>query len=251
VVDQQFATPELAALYDELHPAGERNDFRFYLPLVMAAPSVLDVGCGTGELLRIARAQGHRGRLAGIDPADAMLDRARQCPDIDWILGEVSSIARDQAFDLIVMTGHAFQVLLDDDELRAALSAIRSLLTAGGHFVFETRNPAAQEWLRWTPDRAVDVVRANGSLVRMAHEVHTPVVGELVSFTTTFSSPDWEAPRRSHSMLRFLGVDALASLLADTRLEIEVQVGDWDARPLTAASPEIITIARPAPRSVR
>ncbi len=59
-----FTDAEQAALYDLLHPPGERNDFRFYLPLIMEAESVLDVGCGTGALLHMAREAGHSGRLA-------------------------------------------------------------------------------------------------------------------------------------------------------------------------------------------
>jgi len=35
----------------------------------MAAPSVLDVGCGTGAMLHEARQLGHVGRLCGLDPA--------------------------------------------------------------------------------------------------------------------------------------------------------------------------------------
>ena len=54
------------------------QDFGFYLPLVMSARSVLDVGCGTGELLRLTRKAGHTGRLCGLDPANAMLDEARE-----------------------------------------------------------------------------------------------------------------------------------------------------------------------------
>jgi SAM-dependent methyltransferase len=73
--DRQFEEPRLAALYDAV--CSGRPDFGFYLPLVMATDRILDVGCGTGELLRLAREAGDRGRLCGLDPADAMLDQAR------------------------------------------------------------------------------------------------------------------------------------------------------------------------------
>jgi ubiquinone/menaquinone biosynthesis C-methylase UbiE len=243
VVDHQFTEPGLAELYDGFHPWERRGDSGFYLPLVMAAESVLDVGCGTGEMLRRAREAGHAGRLCGLDPADAMLDQARNHAHIEWILGDLASVAWDQQFDLVVMTGHAFQVFLEDEEIRTSLSAIRSALTKDGRFGFETRNPQVRAWESWTPDRSVEVVRADGGVVRMAHRVETPVDGEVVSFTTTFTSPDWNLPQVSRSTLRFLDAASLASLLSDASLAIEEQFGDWDRCPLTEASPEIITVA--------
>jgi SAM-dependent methyltransferase len=244
VVDRLFSEPGLAELYDRWDPWERRGDFGFYLPLAMSAEAVLDVGCGTGELLRRAREAGHAGRLCGLDPADAMLDQARTRSDIEWVLGDLASVAWDQEFDLAVMTGHAFQVFVEDDEIRASLATIRSALTEDGRFVFETRNPLARAWEGWTPDHAVEVVGAAGAVVRMAHEVETPVDGDVVSFTTTFTSPDWDQPQVSRSTLRFLDADSLASFLSDAGLAIEEQVGDWARRPLTDTSPEIITIAR-------
>ena len=76
MVDRLFSEPRLAELYDAF--CAGRPDFDFYLPLVMSAKSVLDVGCGTGELLRLAREAGHTGRLCGLDPAEAMLQVAQQ-----------------------------------------------------------------------------------------------------------------------------------------------------------------------------
>src|SRR5579862_9839563 len=112
MIERQFAEDRLAALYDLFHPPEQRDDFAFYHELVMAARSVLDVGCGTGALLRRAREAGHSGRLCGLDPAAGMLNQARTRPDIEWVLGDLSSTGWQEEFDLVVMTGHAFQELV-------------------------------------------------------------------------------------------------------------------------------------------
>ncbi|MDE2824032.1 MAG: methyltransferase domain-containing protein, partial [Chloroflexota bacterium] len=220
-----------------------RRDFGFYLPLVMSARSVLDVGCGTGELLHLAREAGHTGRLCGLDPAAAMLEQARKRHDVEWGHGDLATVDWRREFDLVVMTGHAFQVFVEDDQLRASLAAIRSALTEDGRFVFETRNPSARGWEAWIPDNAVEISHG-GSVVRMAHQVETPVVGDVVPFTVTYTSPSWDRPLISRSTLRFLDADSLSAFLSGAGLTIEEQFGDWDRQPLTNTSPEIITIAR-------
>jgi SAM-dependent methyltransferase len=243
VVDRQFSDAGLAALYDAFCPWERRRDFTFYLPFVMSAEAVLDVGCGTGALLHRVRESGHSGWLCGLDPADGMLRQARRRSDIEWVLGDLGTVAWEQEFDLVVMTGHAFQVLLEDDEIRTSLAGLRSALVDGGRFVFETRNPMAREWEHWTPENAVEVVDVSGATVRMVNEVET-VDGQFVSFGTTFTSPTWEQPQVSHRTLRFLDAVSLSRFLSEAELAIEEQFGDWDRHPLTDTSPEIITIAR-------
>lgn len=235
MVDLHYSEPSLADLYDAF--CANRIDFGFYLPLVMSAERVLDVGCGTGELLRLAREAGHTGRLCGLDPAAAMLQVARTRTDIEWALGDLASVAWDREFDLVVMTGHAFQVLTEDEQLRASLVAIRSALAENGRFVFEIRNPLVRAWERWTPEgEGVEIVR-DGTRVRMKN-IEMPVAeGDLVSFTTAYTSPAWERPLVSRSTLRFLDADALSSFLAGAGLAIEEQFGDWDRQPLTRCEP--------------
>ena len=154
---------------------------------------------------------------------------------VEWAL------ANGGRFDLVVMTGHAFQVFVDDSQLRESLAAIQSALTNGGRFVFETRNPLASAWEEWIPHNAVEIVHGD-NVTRMAHEVETPIAGDVVSFTVTFTSPSWD----SRSTLRFLDRSSLSSFLSDAGLAVEEQFGDWDQQPLTDASPEIITVARRA-----
>ncbi len=171
MVDRLFADAGLAALYDQFCPRGQRTDFDFYLPLVMSARAVLDVGCGTGALLQEARDAGHAGHLCALDPAIGMLAQARKRPGIEWIFGDLASTDWDGEFDLVVMTGHAFQVLSEDDELRRSLAAIRSALTDDGRFVFETRNRLARAWDDWTPENPVEFADTEGARVRLTRRV--------------------------------------------------------------------------------
>jgi SAM-dependent methyltransferase len=211
--------------------------------MVMSARAVLDVGCGTGALLHRARDEGHKGRLCGLDPAPGMLVQARKRADIEWFLGDLSTVSFDREFDLVGMTGHAFQVLLSDDEIRSALAAIRQALTDDGRFAFETRNPLAREWERWTPDIIARVTGGDGAVVRMSRQVDK-VDGETVSFSHTFARANWEKSQTSRSTLRFLGAEQLSAFLSDVGLAIEPQFGDWDGSVFAESSPEIISIAR-------
>lgn len=245
MIEHKFTDDRLAALYDAFcPPPPQRDDFAFYLPLVMSARAVLDVGCGTGVLLRLARESGHTGRLCGLDPATGMLNQARRRSDIEWIHGDLSSVRWEQEFDLVVMTGHAFQEFVEEDEIRVALAAIRSALIVGGHFAFETRNPLVRAWEHWPTHYSGAVTDATGAVVRCEYRVETPVVGGVVHSISTFTSPGWDRPQVSYGALRFLDAASLSAFLSGAGLMIEEQFGDWGGHPPTDISPEIITIAR-------
>jgi SAM-dependent methyltransferase len=232
---------DTAAWYDHMNPWRPCDEF--YLRLVRLAGRVLDVGCGTGTLLHQARQAGHAGRLCGLDPDPAMLDQARaKAGDIEWVLGDAASAGWDGEFDLAVMTGHAFQVLITDDDVRASLRAIRRCLAGGGRFAFETRHPQARAWEQWD-GWSFDVEHPEGGPVHVSYRVHE-VAGDVVRLSEVFSGPWWDSPRDDRGVLRFLAPDALAAFLDEAGFVIEQQYGDWDRGPVTEASKELITIAR-------
>jgi SAM-dependent methyltransferase len=104
-----YSDADTAALYDRLNPWGPSDDF--YLSFVMAAPSVLDVGCGTG-------------RLCGVDPDLAALERARRRADVEWVEGSAADLHLDGEFALAVMASNVFQVFVTDEELRASVESV-------------------------------------------------------------------------------------------------------------------------------
>ncbi|WP_144119230.1 class I SAM-dependent methyltransferase [Catellatospora sichuanensis] len=235
---------DAAALYDLLNPwDGTRFDSdAFYDDLVMSADAVLDVGCGTGGMLHQAREAGHRGRLVGLDPDLAALDRARRRTDVEWVAGVAAEARWDREFDLATMVSHAFQFLVGDDDLRASLVAIRAALRDGGRFAFETRHPQARAWDDWNPSNVSEVVDAQGRTLRVWHQAEQ--VGDVVNLVETTSGSDGAVLRVDRSSLRFLDVPTLAAFLAEAGFGIEAQYGDWQRGPVTDTSREIVTIAR-------
>lgn len=236
-----YTDDDVAALYEVLNPWGPGDDF--YLDRVMAAGSVLDVGCGPGGLLRRARAEGHAGRLCGLDPDPAALSRARRRTDVEWVEGTAAGLTATGEFELTVMAGNAFQELRSDDDLTASLAAIRRALTSGGRFAFETRNPGAREWESWRPENGMDTVDDAGRELRVWHEVEAVEDG-LVTLTETTGTRDGAALRVDRATLRFVDAATLDALLTAAGFVVEERYGWWDRRPFAPGSRLIITVAR-------
>jgi hypothetical protein len=139
------------------------------------------------------------------------------------------------------MTGHAFQCLITDLDLRTSLTAIYSALREGGHFVFESRHPQARAWDEWNPSNQFRSVDAAGRTMLGWHEVES-IVGDVVTFNETTAEVDGTVLTFGRTSLLFLSVEVLGIFLVGAGFEIEAQYGDWHREPITEASREIISI---------
>ena len=238
--DLHYEHPRLAAIYDIGN--GWSRDRDFYLALAGEGEKrILDLGCGTGLLCNAYAARGHA--VTGADPASAMLDVARGTPHgdrIEWVHGRAQDFRSDGRFDLIVMTGHAFQVFLDDADVRAVFAAVRAHLADDGRFVFESRNPGIDWRQRWDGSRTEHTV--DGVTFRETYRVLSGQ-GERLRFETHYRFP--EETLTSTSELRFFSCAAIEAHLAEAGLGAEAILGDWDGRPYDAArSDEMIFMVR-------
>ncbi len=247
--DVHYLDRRLVAVYDSFSPPGPDTDF--YARLAGRTPtSVLDIGCGTGRLALRLAADGHR--VTGVDSAGPMLDVAR-AQDVDarvaWVEADARSLSLGEAFDLAVMTGHAFQVFLDDADVASVLERARAHLLPGGRLAFETRNPAAKEREQWTPERSRRTVTVAGlGEVTEEHRV-LDVAGELVSFESSYQFATTGERLTSLSTLRFMDVPTLQTHLEGAGFAQATFHGDWDASPTSPYAPEIIVIAAFPPPS--
>ncbi|ORT50907.1 hypothetical protein KBI5_12530 [Frankia sp. KB5] len=241
--DESYVDVRVAAVYAALHGPGPDTDH--YQRLAGAGPlDVLDVGCGTGRLSHVLVQQGHR--VVGVDPSGAMLAEARRRDPAHcalWVVGDARALRLGRRFDLVTMTGHAFQVLLDDSDMRLFLAGAHAHLRPGGRLAFETRNPAARAWAEWTPARSHRVVHVNGlGRVEVHHEV-TDVAGERVTYQTVYRFGVDRDELITTSTLRFPSRETVTAALLNAGFAPVTVRGSWDGSPIIPTSRELVVLA--------
>jgi ubiquinone/menaquinone biosynthesis C-methylase UbiE len=232
-----------AALYDAENRWDAADDFYLRVALQKGGPA-LDLACGSG---RLAVALAEAGlETWGLDIVPAMLRFAAQRPhgaQVTWRAGDARRFSLPQRFRFAVMTGHAWQMLLSDEDMAACLACVARHLEPGGSFAFETRNAAAN-----SPGRAEPLG---------FWRAFTAPGGERVE---TWTASRWEGALQHHQVerrwpdgrvmpsaitLRYTTAEEIDALLAKAGFLVEARYGAFPPVPYDAASsPEIVTVAR-------
>jgi ubiquinone/menaquinone biosynthesis C-methylase UbiE len=243
--DTIYTDPELAQFYDiENSWSADRN---YCLGLSKNCSSVLDLGCGTGSLaVEIARSG--VSHVVGVDPASAMLNIARNRDGgnhVTWIEADARSLRLEQKFDLIVLTGHAFQCLLTKQDQFAALQTIACHLAPNGKFIFDTRNPLVEEWKEWTPELSRRKVQhPKFGEVDAWYDAAMDEASQIVTYETHYEVLKTGRDIHSRSQIAFPPQRQLAVLITDAGLDVERWLGDWDASDWHEAAKETIPYGR-------
>ena len=92
--------------------------------------AVLDVGCGTGRLLRKAKARWPQAQFIGVDPAAGMIENAqRLMPEAKFYVGQAESLPLpDESVDLVFSTA-SFNFWQNQEK---GLREIKRVLQVGG-----------------------------------------------------------------------------------------------------------------------
>ena len=238
-----YDDPELAQFYDARGAA--RPDFDYCRTLAQDTASVLDLGCGTGELAASLAA----GRaVTGIDPAGAMLDIARERTGgdkVEWVETDARTARLDKRFELVVLTGHSFQVFLAADDQAAVLATIAAHLAPGGRFVFDTRNPAQPARKGRSPDETRRQFRHPrlGTVEAWNASTYDDDTGVL-TYENAYRVLNTGDVFSATAQIRYTPQPNLSVMIADAGLAVDDWLGDWHGAPFQPTSPEIIPVGR-------
>lgn len=244
--DGLYHDPDLVQFYDIENGWGE--DLEYCRNLALGCSSVLDLGCGTG-LLAATLAQRAKCEVVGVDPAAAMLAIAARRPGgerVRWMQADAREVRLNRRFDLVVMTGHAFQVFLTQEDRAAVLRTIAAHLRPEGRFVFDSRNPALEKWKTWTPSGSRRSIRhpVLGEVHAWNDVSRDPLTG-IVTYGTYYEVVADRRLRSSRSMIAFPSQAELSSLIHDAGLRVEAWLGDWSGAQYSPSAAEIIPVGRP------
>jgi SAM-dependent methyltransferase len=108
--------------------------------------SILELGCGTGRILRPLAAMGHR--VTGADDSADMLARVT---DLETVRSPIESLRLDRTFDVVLLA--STMINSDPRTRRAFLGTVRHHLGDGGMAVFQMSPPGWFETFSTTSTR--------------------------------------------------------------------------------------------------
>jgi ubiquinone/menaquinone biosynthesis C-methylase UbiE len=132
-------------LFDPVHSAIlHRAESRF------KPASVLDIGCGSGRLLRKVHDSWPEAQLSGVDPAQGMLSVARQLtPEARFSMGSAEALPLEDASVDLALSTISFHHWQDQ---AAGLREVARVLRPGGSFLLA--DFTLPTWLAWLLPRA-------------------------------------------------------------------------------------------------
>jgi SAM-dependent methyltransferase len=149
-IDQEQYTCEFVDPMDDRARANLDKDqsFAFLARHVSPPARLLDIGCGTGRLLYLAKRAGWT--VKGLELSASMAERVRERLGVEVMVGDFLQLdpapADRQAYDVVCLR-HVIEHLPDS---LGAMARIGALLRPGGYFLAEMPNveALAKKWLR-------------------------------------------------------------------------------------------------------
>jgi ubiquinone/menaquinone biosynthesis C-methylase UbiE len=114
------------------------QEYAFYRDLVINAGghSVLEIGCGTGQVAKRFISEGYD--YTGIDISNEMLNIARETlPAEHFHLMDMREIALDKQFDVVLITARSISYLITNTDVLSAFRSIQKVCKPGGFLIFD------------------------------------------------------------------------------------------------------------------
>lgn len=129
---------ELSRAYHEMYQTlfDYGAQYALFEGLVQGCRSVLEIGCGSGNLYPYFTEGGYA--YTGLDLSEEMLAIARETyPEGRFVRGDMRDFDLGETFDAVLVTGRSFTYMTRNEDVHRALAAMGRHLERGGLLVFD------------------------------------------------------------------------------------------------------------------
>ncbi len=185
----------------------------------------------------------------GIDFSSSMIDFAKykssSISDIAFYEVDAVDFNLETVFDLIVMTGNAFQAFISDADFSSMLSNIRSHMHTDSIFVFDSRLPCPMHfeitssyeyWSSYTSP-------SGGKVDVYGLDTKHPLLNNTMLHHVRREYENGEQ-YHSHIELKYRSVDEIVQSLASHGLQLVEYYADWEKTPLTEMSTSFVGVVK-------
>jgi len=102
--------------------------------------SILDIACGTGNLISALRSMGKH--VVGCDISPQMIAIAKEVnPDVEFHVVDMTQIDPNRKFDLAICAFDSLNYLLSEQDVSKLFAVVHAHLANGGFFLFDVNTP--------------------------------------------------------------------------------------------------------------
>ncbi|MFD1018827.1 class I SAM-dependent DNA methyltransferase [Thalassobacillus hwangdonensis] len=227
----------MALVYDELMKDAPYDEWSKYAEKMFLhygedISTVLDLGCGTGEVsLRLSQA-GYR--VSGVDLSPDMLtlaqSKTKPGDDVTWVQQDIRYLEGFGGTDAVISFCDVLNYITEEADIRLVFSRVSEALKQGGIFLFDVHS--RHHFVEHMEGQTFAEVYDEVSYIWFCRAAEVP--GRL-EHDLTFFIEDGDIYRRAdeiHVQQSYL-IEELQSWLHDAGFEVEAMTADFKDAPIT------------------
>ena len=243
-----------ARIYD--YQVRDTSSARLWLALAQEAKGpALEVACGTGRVLLVLARAGVR--ITGLDLSPHMLavareKLAREAPEVRERVrleeGSMADFSLGEEFGLVCIPARSFQILPTREEQRQCLECCGRHLRPEGRLAIDVFHTSAARLAAGKVEEEVDAFAGpDGVEIRQSAHTEYDLANQTLVSLWRYEHADAGGGRVAHDYrlrLHYFFRFEFEWMLEACGFEVEALYGDFERNPFTAASPEMIFVAR-------
>ncbi len=211
-----------------------------------ASPSLLDLGCGTGEHMDLLSKKGLR--CTGIDISEDMLAAARKRfpSGIEFVRMDMADIDYSDVFDMVISLFGSFNYLINDSDIVEVLLKVHRALVPGGTGVFEIWNTQPIVKIREKEIDLVSVTDWRGSSItrergfKLRNDRSKTVVE--VNYRYQVSGPEGTKTMRDRHIMRTFTVGEISHFLTRSGFAVRHVYSNFQSHPYDENSNRMVVV---------